>query len=73
MNPARTVRVYQANSSRTYDAVLCRSPICDRQACTASEEGYAEYCCRNCAESGQHSESCNSIHAELKKRRVTPS
>jgi len=37
----------------------CASAGCARFCCTASEEGYADFCCRSCAETGKHSPECD--------------
>jgi hypothetical protein len=37
----------------------CLTPNCDRFACTGSEAGFADYCCRACAETGKHGEHCD--------------
>ena len=50
-------------------------PSCDdRGSCTASEVGFAEHCCRVCAETNgkQHSRDCDRFHRPLDELAVVP-
>ena len=40
----------------------CQSPDCDRFACTASEPGFVNFCCKGCAEDARHSADCTRLH-----------
>jgi hypothetical protein len=43
--------------------ILCKTASCPRVACAWSEVGFAEYCCRNCAESNGHHPRCHEGNA----------
>ena len=47
-----------------YFGIPCKCD-CGRKGCTASEPGFAEYCCRSCAETGKHSPLCDNYHAQF--------
>ena len=49
----------------------CRAEGCDRFACEYSEPGFAEFCCRACAEAGSHHTGCDKADV-YSKRRVIP-
>lgn len=48
----------------------CATLGCDRFSCTASEIGFAQFCCRSCAETGIHSLNCNRLNPEQQQQIV---
>ncbi len=41
---------------------------CGRMACVASEQNFARYCCRSCAETGKHSVKCDEYWPGMRVR-----
>ena len=52
----------------------CETEGCGRMACTASQEGYADHCCKDCAEKGEHSLACDTnwvfMSRQIQKREI---
>lgn len=48
--------------------LYCISPECRRSACTSSQEGYAQYCCKACADGNGHGADCDRVHGFLEGR-----
>lgn len=58
--------------SQIIEFYACKNPKCDRFACTASAEGYAEFCCVPCSIGARHSRGCNLAIEGMRARLVTP-